>query len=92
MTRFIRLIALAVFWIMFVLLLLLPFVAARAHDSWISRQGLRNGAGEWCCGEGDCPALNYTPRITAGGYLLENGEVVPFQEASSVEDHGVPCS
>ena len=25
-----------------------------AHDSWISRGGLRNAAGEWCCGEGDC--------------------------------------
>jgi len=24
------------------------------HDSWISRGGLKNGAGEWCCGEGDC--------------------------------------
>ena len=25
-----------------------------AHDSWISRGGLKNAAGEWCCGEGDC--------------------------------------
>jgi hypothetical protein len=27
---------------------------ALAHDSWISRGGLKNAAGEWCCGEGDC--------------------------------------
>jgi len=57
-----------------------------AHDSWISRGGLRNASGEWCCGEGDCPALNYTPRITASGYLLNNGEVVPFSEAQPSPD------
>jgi hypothetical protein len=28
------------------------------HDSWISRQGLRNAAGEWCCGAGDCMVLD----------------------------------
>jgi hypothetical protein len=59
---------------------------ALAHDSWISRGTLRNGAGEWCCGDGDCPALNYTPRVTASGYQLENGEVVPFNEAQPSPD------
>jgi hypothetical protein len=59
---------------------------ALAHDSWISRGALRNGAGEWCCGDGDCPALNYTPRVTASGYQLENGEVVPFNEAQPSPD------
>ena len=59
---------------------------ARAHDNWISRGGLRNIAGEWCCGEGDCPALNYTPRVTASGYQLQNGEVVPFSEAQPSPD------
>jgi hypothetical protein len=59
---------------------------ALAHDSWISRGGLRNTAGEWCCGEGDCPALNYTPRVTASGYQLQNGEVVPFNEAQPSPD------
>jgi hypothetical protein len=43
----------------------------RAHDSWISRGGLRNAAGEWCCGEGDC-GLVLDPAnaisIIAGGY------------------------
>ena len=57
-----------------------------AHDSWISRGGLRNTAGEWCCGEGDCPALNYTPRVSAGGYVLEGGEVVPFSEVQPSPD------
>ena len=59
---------------------------ALAHDSWISRGALRNGAGEWCCGDGDCPALNYTPRVTPSGYQLENGEVVPFAEAQPSPD------
>jgi hypothetical protein len=59
---------------------------ALAHDSWISRGGLRNTAGEWCCGDGDCPALNYTPRVTTSGYQLQNGEVVPFSEAQPSPD------
>jgi hypothetical protein len=65
---------------------LLHASGALAHDSWISRGALRNGAGEWCCGDGDCPALNYTPRVTPSGYQLENGEVVPFSEAQPSPD------
>ena len=34
------------------LVLVIPDTSA--HDSWISRGGHRNAAGEWCCGEGDC--------------------------------------
>lgn len=68
------------------LVLLALSLPAKAHDSWISRGGLRNGAGEWCCGDGDCPALNYTPRVTSGGYVLENGELVPFSEAQPSPD------
>jgi hypothetical protein len=60
--------------------------AGLAHDSWISRNALRNTTGEWCCGEGDCPALNYTPRVTSGGYQLENGELVPFSEVQPSPD------
>lgn len=65
---------------------LLTASMALAHDNWISRGGLRNTAGEWCCGDGDCPALNYTPRITASGYQLQDGEVVPFSEAQPSPD------
>src|ERR1051326_8724185 len=42
-----------------------------AHDSWISRGGHRNGAGEWCCGGADClvlPESHVSAR--AGGYLI----------------------
>jgi hypothetical protein len=57
-----------------------------AHESWISQGALRNAAGEFCCGDVDCPALNYTPRVTAGGYLLQDGEVVPFSEVQPSPD------
>jgi hypothetical protein len=59
-----------------------------AHDSWISRNALRNAAGEWCCGEGDCfvvpgNQVNVTP---AGYRLMPNGEVVPYHEAQPSPD------
>jgi hypothetical protein len=60
---------------------------AAAHDSWISRGGLRNGAGEWCCGEGDCfvvPADQV--RMGAAGYHLFGAETVPFSEAQPSPD------
>jgi len=57
---------------------------ASAHDSWISRGGHRNAAGEWCCGEGDCfviPTGRVT--ITAQGYqVLVPGQVVNGRDAS----------
>ena len=50
-----------------------------AHDSWISRGALRNAAGEWCCGEGDCFVIpSKQVSITPTGYHLPNGETVPF--------------
>ena len=60
---------------------------ALAHDSWISRGALRNGAGEWCCGEGDCFVV---PRkevaMSPAGYRLFNNEIVPFNEAQPSPD------
>src|SRR5262245_28438752 len=58
---------------------------ASAHDSWISQGSYRNGAGEWCCGEHDCFVVD-PPRVTASGYVLSNGEVVPFAEAQPSQD------
>jgi hypothetical protein len=60
---------------------------ATAHDSWISRGGHRNGAGEWCCGEGDCfvvPGQNIS--FTAQGYRLFGTETVPYSEAQPSPD------
>ena len=68
-------------------LLTAPLISTSfAHDSWISRGGLKNTAGEWCCGDYDCPVLNYSPKVTSAGYQLEGGEVVPFTEAMPSPD------
>ena len=67
--------------------LLLPAAGALAHDSWISRGGHRNGAGEWCCGEGDCFVVpNQSVGITGQGYQLYGTETVPFGEAQPSPD------
>jgi hypothetical protein len=58
-----------------------------AHDSWISRGGHRNAAGEWCCGEGDCfviPSEQIT--MTGDGYILFGAEKIPFTEAQPSPD------
>jgi hypothetical protein len=77
------------------------FLAASldAHDSWISRGALRNAAGEWCCGEGDCfvlPGEQVSAR--ADGYHIvvkqteDDGqehvraEIVPYAEAQPSPD------
>jgi hypothetical protein len=59
--------------------------AALAHDSWIARGQLKNAAGEWCCGEGDCFVMEQV-RETGAGYLLTNGELVPFTEVQPSPD------
>lgn len=65
-----------------ILILLLAVLPAPAHDSWIARGALRNGAGEWCCGEGDCVVIP-SDRIksSALGYMLDRAESVPYSEA-----------
>src|SRR5258708_2700775 len=69
-----------------------------AHDSWISRGGHRNAAGEWCCGEGDCFMLrDEQVRVTQYGYEVTLGitagisgpiqqETVPYSEAQPSPD------
>src|SRR5882672_1857530 len=67
------------------ILILVTDVAA--HDSWISRGGLRNAAGEWCCGENDCivvPSEQVT--MDGRGYILFGSERIPFNEAQPSPD------
>lgn len=59
--------------------------AAFAHESWISRNRLKNAAGEWRRGEGNC-FVQSTLKETRAGYLLMNGEVVPYPEAQPSPD------
>ena len=60
------------------LVLLLFAVPALAHDSWISRNGHRNAAGEWCCGDKDCDMLE-APAISirADGYHVRYRTELP---------------
>ena len=68
-----------------------------AHDSWISRGNHRNGAGEWCCGAGDCFIVpKERVMMTGEGYVVIQGplagvgpqfhEAVPFSEAQPSPD------
>jgi len=60
---------------------------ALAHDSWISRGLFRNGAGEFCCGQGDCFMVPPDQVSMIGtGYRLFGAEVVPFSETQPSPD------
>ena len=54
--------------------------AAEAHDSWISKGGYRNAAGEWCCGENDCESPERIAS-TGRGWVVNGTEFVPYDEA-----------
>jgi len=77
----------------------LAFVIAdtSAHDSWISRGGHRNAAGEWCCGIGDCFVIPKERVVMTGeGYVIIQSplagmgpvqhEAIPFSEAQPSPD------
>ena len=61
--------------------------SAFAHDAPIRQGGYKNLAGEWCCGAGDCFAID-AKEIQASpvGYKLPNGEIVPFAEVQPSMD------
>ena len=65
---------------------------ARAHDeaTWIQDRQLRNQTGEWCCGQGDCTAVEASAvKVTAGGYQLAvSGETIPFAETMPLSVDG----
>jgi hypothetical protein len=67
------------------LLVVIPDISA--HDSWIFGGGYRNGAGEWCCGAGDCFIIpKEQVRMTGDGYLIFGAERIPFAEAQPSPD------
>ena len=91
MVRILARLALVVATLVFVV------VGTSAHDSWISRGGHRNAAGEWCCGEGDCFVIpKERIMMTGEGYVVILGplagigpqmdEAVPFSEAQPSPD------
>lgn len=74
---------------LFALCLLLSSSAALAHDLWISRGGLKNPAGEWCCGAQDCGVVSPDAvKATRGGYSIAG--VVTYGEAITGNRHDGP--
>ena len=70
-----------------VIVAVLSTTAASAHESWISRGGHKNAAGEWCCGVGDCFVVpGPSVSTTAQGYRLFGSETVPYSEAQPSPD------
>lgn len=60
---------------------------AFAHDSWISRGGLKNGAGEWCCGEGDCFVVPKSQvKTTNSGLSVTFTQIQPNQRGTGSEE------
>jgi hypothetical protein len=82
------------------IVMLFPPIFAGAHDSWISKGGHRNNAGEWCCGSGDCAVMDKdTVGFTSRGYEIDGWgtiegsgkreyykEIVPIEEAQPSPD------
>lgn len=58
---------------------------AAAHDHWINRGDYRSPTGTHCCGPNDCFVIPNV-RAAPNGYILPDGEVVPFSEALISED------
>lgn len=56
------------------LLLILLSGVASAHESWISRGGLKNTAGEWCCGAYDCRSYSEA-KEDGTGWIVDNSKV-----------------
>jgi hypothetical protein len=53
------------------LVLALSTSTAFAHESWISRGGHKNPAGEWCCGAEDCGVVSpQAVHAVSGGYSI----------------------
>lgn len=74
---------------LFAVFLLLSSSAALAHDLWISRGGLKNPAGEWCCGAEDCGLVSPNAvKATQGGYSIAG--VVTYGQAITGNSHDGP--
>jgi len=62
-----------------------------AHDSWISRGGHRNAAGEWCCGVGDCALMDpKSVTLTSQGYSVSGWGTIEGDGRREFYHEGVP--
>ncbi len=64
---------------------------SRAHDSWISRDGLKNPVNQgWCCGRGDCGMVMPAPQATAAGWAIHGEEIIDISGRQVRVDEVVP--
>ena len=62
-----------------------------AHDSWISREHMRNPVTlDWCCGRGDCGIVLPAPKATATGCAIHGEEIVDLDGRRLRVDEVVP--
>jgi hypothetical protein len=61
---------------------------ALPHDFWINHGNYKSPAdGVHCCGDNDCKMLSPEEvKVSPRGYVLMNGELVPFAEVQPSED------
>lgn len=82
MTRLLSLIAL-------LLIMIGSTCPTYSHDSWVSKGGLKNGAGEWCCGDYDCHTYDKT-ETTASGWRVNNKGINKSGWANAPETELIP--
>ena len=58
------------------------------HDFWINNGNYKSPTdGSHCCGDNDCKVIFADDvKITPRGYVLSNGEIIPYSEAQQSED------
>ncbi len=62
-----------------------------AHDSWISRDELKNPVTQaWCCGRGDCGIVMPAPQATAAGWAIHGDEIIDISGRRVRVDEVVP--
>jgi hypothetical protein len=74
----------------------LSFGNAGAHDfpaDWIGQERRTNAANMLCCGAGDCKPYRMSEiKVTPEGYVLPNGDLIPFNVAApSVDEFFWSC-
>ncbi len=72
----------------FFLLLVAGADLALGHEHWMSQNGFVSPKGlEWCCSEIDCRMVQSDDvRTTKGGFLLPDGELIPYAAALKSQD------
>lgn len=79
----------AFLWALTLILIVLTYDGARAHDFWINHSGYKSlQDGVHCCGQNDCfeyPAEEVSAQ-PGGWYVIPLDELVPYNDTQASED------